>query len=117
MRLIKRQRTKGWRIAQVAADLGISPDDIVYIGRGSMWANPYDWRVYGKKTATLLYSDLINGKPWNRFFHREGYLIRQNAPTLLGKVFMGWCADWNGEEPAPDCHGVPLWRFVNEVTA
>ncbi len=113
-RLIRRERTLGWRKAQVAADLGISPDDIVYIGRPGPWANPYDWRAYGRKDATLAFRYWLKGQ-FKGDFPKGQQWILDNAHTLRGKVLMCWCGDWHGEEPPPDCHGVPLWRLANEV--
>lgn len=74
------------------------PPGAVYIGRPSIWGNPF---VIGK--------DGTRGEVIAKF---EAYLLSspsliERLPTLAGKVLVCWCA------PA-SCHGDVLDRMAND---
>jgi len=51
---IQRQRTRGWRM----------PPNTRYVGRPTIWGNPFRASVFGLETAIALYRDSITGC-WN----------------------------------------------------
>jgi hypothetical protein len=50
-RRVQRQRTKGWRM----------PENTVYVGRPSRFANPYEVAVFGRSLAVTLYTRTLGG--------------------------------------------------------
>ncbi|MCP4149874.1 MAG: DUF4326 domain-containing protein [bacterium] len=95
---IQRKRTKDWR----------KPENTVYVGRGSRWGNPHDWReVGGSRTAYL-------GKIIARDYYKAGleggklgYTKADVRTELRDKNLMCWCAL---DEP---CHGDVLLEIAN----
>ena len=105
-RLIKRQRTKGWRM----------PVGAIYVGRPGPWGNP--WRVDAWIGLTALvavsyFSEwLSSGYP--RGFARRHQWILEHLPELRGKDLVCWCGDWTlGDPDPPACHGVVIMRLAN----
>jgi hypothetical protein len=82
-----------------------SPFD-VYIGRPSIWGNPYShkpgilaqYRVENRDQAILKYEEYLRGRP---------DLIVLAKGVLRGKILGCWCS------PLP-CHGDVLIRIVYE---
>lgn len=119
-KLIKRQRTKGWR----------APANTVYIGRPSIYSNPWaagdtGFLLGGKpltpQNAVTLFEDWLAGRliPYSQRFSaielrdRRGEILRR-LPSLKGKDIMCWCDDWElGQLPEPACHGVVLMQLAN----
>ena len=101
---IQRKRTKGWRM----------PPNSVYVGRGSRWGNPYDWRDYRidyentlspVRRAKLAARDdfeagVALGEPWARH-------LMPHLPELRGKNLCCWCSL---DQP---CHADVLLEIVN----
>ncbi len=48
---IQRQRTKGWRM----------PGGAIYVGRPTVWGNPFPMDVYGRDVAVALYRMAAQG--------------------------------------------------------
>lgn len=114
---IQRQRSKGWRM----------PSNIVYVGRGSKWGNPFkigdrldaiphDLLVHTpiiKEEITT--EDLINRNFAVEIFYiwvyysndPEAIWIRENIKLLKGKFLACWCK--SGEK----CHADYLLKIAN----
>lgn len=114
-RRIQRKCTKGWK----------APEGAVYVGRGSIWGNPFRTAEdCAPARAVALYEQLLTGKP---SLLRHGILRVQKGndgkgegavlkmldrlPELRGKTLMCWC-----KEGSP-CHGDALLRLANAPAA
>lgn len=113
---IQRKRTKGWRM----------PEGAVYIGRPTVWGNPFPLWL-GRDRSIRLYRDMINGifDPGNlsdlsddafhrlnearqRFFTRLGGHPRYCLPELWGRDLVCWC-------PLDErCHADVLLELANK---
>lgn len=112
----QRRRTKGWK----------APANSVYVGRGTMWGNPFqgdrdivvsayrDWlfgncQFSSKSKRRYLGKDLkiaTNKGPTD--WRRENIL--RNLDKLRGKVLLCWCA------PAPcQCHADVLIELIERI--
>lgn len=99
---IQRKRSKGWRM----------PENAVYVGRPTMFGNPFEVRRFGLDAALQLYSNSVTGLwtpsavPAGRSVHvayqchrelleqfrRAGFRDMQYAITRLrGKDLACWC--------------------------
>ncbi len=85
---IQRKRTKGWRM----------PANTVYVGRPTVWGNPYPASQYGAEEAVRLYRELVDG---SESFAQE---VREH---LRGRDLVCWCP-----EGAP-CHANVLLEIAN----
>jgi len=114
-RRIQRKRTKGWKM----------PPNSVYIGRPSIFGNPYPTAAWGAKEARTLYTLGLNGK-WTELEKRAGHnclttlravvyfqKIRRNLHKLRGKNLACWCPLTRNGKPVP-CHGDVLLRAANK---
>jgi hypothetical protein len=71
----------------------------VYIGRPSMWGNPFKIGVHGSREEVLKkYEEYVRNEP----------LLMEALPELRGKVLGCWC------HPLP-CHGDVLVKLIKEV--
>lgn len=78
----------------------------VYIGRGSIWGNPFShktgtkaqWVVGSRDEAIEAYEEWIRGHPQ----------LLAHIPELKGKVLGCWCAPQR-------CHGEVLIKLVSEL--
>lgn len=112
-RRIQRKRTRGWRM----------PRNCRYIGRGSVFGNPFDWQTHGKQGAKTMYRLMLDGR-WAELRRRCPQLtwwadtmlalqcvrgaILHCLPELRGKDVCCWCA-----EDEPHCHGDILLELAN----
>ena len=88
---ITRSRAKGWR----------KPEGAVYVGRGTIWGNP--WTAERGVTGDLrrvvrLYHEHIRSQP---------LMVLKAKKELAGKDLMCWCQQW-----AP-CHAGVLLHIAN----
>ena len=84
-RVIKRQRTKGWRM----------PPNTVYVGRPTKWANPFIFSVDELRACVDLYKEwLYQAGPERRNFRADA------GRVLRGKNLACWCHDWDGLGPS-----------------
>src|SRR5262245_35487661 len=101
---IQRKRAKGWRM----------PPNTVYVGRGSRFGNPHDWRdgveVGGEGWAKGAAVDLF--REW--FYYPARFPDKPAPPTsadlraaLAGKNLACWCA------PDQPCHADVLLGIAN----
>lgn len=95
-KVIKRQRTKGWRM----------PEGAVYVGRPSAYGNLYRLPVYATREdrvqALKRYRDLMES-------------LNTSFSSLRGKDLVCWCVDWDpADGPAPGvCHAEILLELAN----
>lgn len=117
---IQRQRTRGWRM----------PEGAVYVGRPTIWGNPYDVKRYGLRLCMDLFRETATGC-WNptlapgpvagnnlaydahcvwlkRIGHHPVELIRA---LLCGKDLACWCPL---DHP---CHADVLLEIANAQEA
>jgi len=109
-RRIQRRRVKGWRM----------PPNCVYVGRPTVYQNPFDWRKYGRELAVVMFADYADGC-WLALRGLAG--ISDDAvkrlkkmrkalvaalPALRGKDLACWCPL---DEP---CHADVLLHLANE---
>lgn len=105
---IQRKRTKGWKM----------PEGAVYVGRGSMWGNPY--RVLNEEGFPLIEGPQGFTEPASTFeeaqsrvvtLYRESWLPRSMNPMALrGKHLACWCA------LGQPCHADVLLEIANGAT-
>lgn len=76
------------------------PENMVYIGRGSPWGNPFPIsNVHGGREIVIVkYEDWVNGLP---------ALLERAKRELKGKTLVCFCAP-------KACHGDVLLRIANE---
>jgi len=106
---IQRQRTKGWK----------APPDAIYVGRPSVWGNPFAWTGTDGKAdrarAVQQYRTALNyGDGYSallHYMHEHGWhgaldlhLVRT---YLRGHDLMCWC------RPADPCHADVLLEIAN----
>lgn len=83
---IQRKRTKGWKM----------PENTVYVGRPTMWGNPYEfdakdeWNVVeGRKTAVMRFISWL-AVPAGEHMKQWNY-IQNHLKDLQGKDLACWC--------------------------
>jgi len=94
---IQRRRTKGFRL-QDASPNGL---EIVYVGRGSKWGNPFTVEEYGREKAVEMFRDYIENQNSPHGF--EPHEIEE----LRGKNLACWCKD------GTPCHAEVLLEIAN----
>lgn len=85
---IQRQRTKGWKM----------PENTVYVGRPSIWGNPFD-------TAEEFRRWLLECRPGSGKLERD--LILERIEELRGKNLACWCPI------GVQCHADVLLELAN----
>ncbi len=101
---IQRRRTKGWRM----------PEGAVYVGRGSRWGNPYDWREAPIDVCTPEWArgaavDAFREKLLTGYGERNlGFTFDDVKAALRGKTLCCWCSL---EHP---CHADVLLAMANQ---
>ena len=78
---IRRKRTRGWR----------KPSGAVYVGRPSVWANPFDWRTLGREEAARRYRAWLRGEAYREVEPERRAEILRRLPELRGRALMCWC--------------------------
>lgn len=78
----------------------------VYIGRPSIWGNPYSHRA-GTKALYRVGTVREAIEAYERWIHTQPQLLSL-LPTLRGKALGCWC------KPGP-CHGDVLVKLVEEL--
>lgn len=68
---VQMRRTKGWRM----------PPNTVYVGRPSIWGNPFKVSEHGRAKAVQLYRNMLAGRPHMRLRNE-----------LRGKNLACWCS-------------------------
>ena len=108
---IQRKRTKGWT----------APDGVVYVGRGSMWGNPFTVKAImdGFPISVGLSQGEAQARAVKMFeqwlerplveMERRNRVLNQ-MESLRGKDLMCWC----GEGP---CHADVLLKLANKEAA
>lgn len=108
-RVIKRRRTKGWRM----------PEGAVYVGRPTAWGNPWgysDWVSDSRRRSVHLFERWLNGsnRPGNLEERRMAVLF--DIDELRGKDLACWCVDWDGTgQPPGICHAEVLLAMANRT--
>lgn len=105
--VIKRQRTKGWRM----------PEGSVYVGRPTIWGNPWyysEWEPDSRRRSIHLFESWLNGSAEDP----EGGIRKQEVlgriNELRGKDLVCWCVEWDGAgEPPGVCHAEVLLELAN----
>lgn len=107
---IQRQRVKGWK----------APKGAVYVGRGSIWGNPFRigdmWARRrmaaggGQRSSGPIPDAAEAVRLYRRFTARETSLLLF-LPQLRGKDLMCWCPL---DQP---CHADVLLKLANAATA
>ena len=105
------------------------PDDAIYVGRGSMWGNPFKLDVFTimmetkagwvpytpkgghtTKDVVRLFRDLLmnpNSHPVPSEVRLRFKLMRDRIEDLRGRRLACWCG------PAAACHAEPLIELAN----
>lgn len=110
---IQRKRTKGWRM----------PEGAVYVGRPTVWGNPYRWQEYPdygydpydiaelRRMATSDFEGLVTGR-WARIGLDDipDYPV-DRIGELAGRDLVCWCP-----EGVP-CHADVLLTIANGEVA
>jgi hypothetical protein len=111
MKRIQRQRTKGWRM----------PPNTVYVGRPTVWGNPFSVDKYGRDRALEYFHSYLSGEmvpaDAEPDLRRAEKRLYGEAPATLypgeiaalllrGKNLACWCPL---DEP---CHADALLAFV-----
>lgn len=84
---IQRRRVKGWRM----------PEGAIYVGRGSRWGNPYDWRecpadVGSPEWARGAAVDAFREKLLTGFGERAlSFTCDDARQALRGRDLACWC--------------------------
>tara|TARA_Y100001001_G_scaffold158908_1_gene179094 strand:+ start:10912 stop:11457 length:546 start_codon:yes stop_codon:yes gene_type:complete len=99
-RRIQRKRTPGW----------VSPDNTVYVGRPTVFGNPFDWKEVGRAKAVAMYRDWLAGKLDDHFpdLVERRQAILERLPELRGRNQSCWCP-----LEAP-CHADVLLPLANQ---
>lgn len=86
------------------------PNDVVYIGRGSIFGNPFDWRLTSKEIAVAEFRSWLGkyGNTWYPGLAEKRDIILRNIYELRGRNICCWCSE---NEP---CHGDVLLEIANE---
>ena len=101
-RVIKRRRTKGWRM----------PAGAVYVGRPTIYSNPFRtasefrwwWETRGQ--GPVLFPEQMD--------MLMGAMFQTEPHPLRGKHLVCWCVDWDGTgEPPGVCHAEVLLELAN----
>lgn len=94
---VQRSRAKGWKM----------PPNTVYVGRPTLWGNPFPVQKYGPEKAVQMYRDWLVGKlPKVYPFERE--YITKNAHRMLRGVNLAcFC------RPGQPCHADVLLEMSN----
>lgn len=117
---IQRKRTKGWR----------NPEGSVYVGRPTVFGNPFKVKIFGRRKAVSLYRGWIlkrisQGRIIKIFEEHEELtaaeelyywatlcewrkVVLDRLPELRGKDLSDWCA-LDG-----DCHADVLLELANK---
>lgn len=101
---IQRKRIKGWRM----------PSNTVYVGRPSMWGNPFNWReMKGRVEDPRLWAynkfiDWITGEDLDTTYYYERLAVVNNIENLYGKNLACWCPL---DQP---CHADILLRLATK---
>lgn len=103
---IQRRRTRGWKM----------PANTVYVGRQSLWGNPFVIGVDGTREQCIaLYAGLFHGmlcvskRPEHVEMQRRVIAQLQTVDRLAGKQLCCWCA------PGERCHADVLLHLANKV--
>ena len=85
---IQRKRTKGWRM----------PEGAIYVGRPTMWQNPFKLSVWGREGAMAMYMNYLKVNPGISMAAKQ---------ALCGKDLSCWC---RLDQP---CHADVLLEIAN----
>lgn len=104
---IQRRRTKGWKM----------PPNTAYVGRQSLWGNPFVVGVHGDRERCMtLYVALFYGflniaveRDCIEAQRRVMYQIQHGLGRLAGKQLCCWCP------PDALCHADVLLHLANKV--
>lgn len=99
-RRIQRKRTPGWA----------SPDNTVYVGRPTVFGNPFDWKEVGRPRAVKMYRDWLNGKLEERFpdlIERRKEIL-ERLSELRGQHLSCWCPE------SKPCHADILLALAHD---
>lgn len=112
---LQRPRKRGYR----------TPEGVVYVGRPTMYSNPFDGRGIGHARATRLFARWIDGRLGDltlerlgfdpgeiQALHRYRYRLLAALPRLAGRNLQCWCprtSRW--------CHADILMARANTLIA
>lgn len=91
---LQRRREKGWR----------KPRGAIYVGRPTLFGNPYEARDFGNCAPQLLV-DLF--RDWIKTDDFDAIQLRRALPTLRGKNLLCWCP------VGQPCHADVLLELAN----
>ncbi|WP_395704832.1 DUF4326 domain-containing protein [Rhodococcus ruber] len=120
---IQRQRTKGWRM----------PDGAVYVGRPTVWGNPYRVETVGKTTHHVMHHGWICATFHSRSktearadavrrlvrlieHHRDPWGVDRIRAELAGKNLVCWCPLEDEHGNRVPCHADVLLELANGGT-
>lgn len=112
-RRLQRSRRRGARL----------PEDAVYVGRPTLFGNPFTSQRFGHARATRLHRDWLSGRVSALALERLGFCpaeidmlllvrarVREALPRLRGKDLVCWCplnSRW--------CHANTLLKLANRA--
>lgn len=94
---IQRKRTKGWRM----------PDGAIYVGRPSIYGNPWSLTDYGEYSINLFRRWLTGQMRLTGELRRSRERLLEGLDALRGKDLACWCP-----EGSP-CHADILLEIAN----
>lgn len=112
---IQRQRSKGWKM----------PERTIYVGRPTIYGNPFPVDIYGQERAVDLYKRWLASKMSSHelttlsfFEERSAETTRRTAlsglPALRGKDLACWCAILDAKTGIRvPCHADVLLELAN----
>lgn len=96
-RRIQRSRAKGWR----------APFEAVYVGRPTIWGNPFNTHTLGSTRAAMDFKAWLAGEIYRGDLQKQRTEILRRLPELKGKTLMCWCNEGDA------CHADILLGLAN----
>lgn len=104
---LHRRRAKGARLDVDSREAnGL---EVVCVSRPSVFGNPFDFQVLGRRAAVTLFEAWVEGEATTgdaAYDARERRRLLAALPRLIGRNVACWCP------PGASCHGDVLLKYV-----